>query len=158
MPITIQRIGWEDEPSEATPIDSGNLKAMEDNTEKAINELEKKETEEDFTSKISFLGDNAANSRFYKKGNMVFGYYQAGQVKRFANNDTLFTIPEGYRPMYEQNFYTFVINAGQYGIIIINNNGEAKISQISSGTINGRVYFNFFYLVNNATDIENLKN
>lgn len=40
MPITIQRIGWEDEPSEATPIDSGNLKAMENNAENAINELE----------------------------------------------------------------------------------------------------------------------
>lgn len=44
MPITIQRIGWEDEPSEATPIDSGNLKAMENNAENAINELEKEMT------------------------------------------------------------------------------------------------------------------
>ena len=37
MSITIERIGWEDEPSEATPIDAGNLKAMEDNTENGIN-------------------------------------------------------------------------------------------------------------------------
>lgn len=39
MSIELDRIGWQDEPSEETPIDSGNLKQMENNTEKAINEL-----------------------------------------------------------------------------------------------------------------------
>lgn len=42
MAITLNRIGWEDAPSEQTPIDSGNLKQMENNTEDAINELETK--------------------------------------------------------------------------------------------------------------------
>lgn len=41
MSIVLDRIGWEDEPSTNTPIDSGNLKKMEDNAEKGINELEK---------------------------------------------------------------------------------------------------------------------
>lgn len=39
MAIELKRIGWEDAPSEQTPIDSGNLKQMENNTEKAINQL-----------------------------------------------------------------------------------------------------------------------
>lgn len=37
MAIELERIGWEDAPSEQTPIDSGNLKQMENNTEDAIN-------------------------------------------------------------------------------------------------------------------------
>ena len=44
MAITLNRIGWEDAPSEQTPIDSGNLKQMENNTEDAINELDDKKT------------------------------------------------------------------------------------------------------------------
>ena len=39
MAIELNRIGWEDAPSEQTPIDSGNLKQMEQNTEDGINEL-----------------------------------------------------------------------------------------------------------------------
>lgn len=42
MSIVLDRIGWEDEPSTNTPIDSGNLKKMEDNTEKAVNEVDNK--------------------------------------------------------------------------------------------------------------------
>ena len=38
MAITLNRIGWEDAPSEQTPLDSGNLKQMEQNTEDGINE------------------------------------------------------------------------------------------------------------------------
>lgn len=37
MAIELDRIGWEDAPSEQTPLDSGNLKQMENNVEKAIN-------------------------------------------------------------------------------------------------------------------------
>lgn len=40
MSIELKRIGWQDEPSEETPIDSGNLKQMENNTEKALQDLE----------------------------------------------------------------------------------------------------------------------
>lgn len=36
MAFTLDRIGWEDEPSTKTPIDSGNLKKLEDNTEKFV--------------------------------------------------------------------------------------------------------------------------
>lgn len=34
----LKKVGWKDEPSEETPIDSGNLKAMENNAEKCIEE------------------------------------------------------------------------------------------------------------------------
>lgn len=38
--IDMQRIGWENSPSTNTPISSENLKQMENNTEKAIQDLE----------------------------------------------------------------------------------------------------------------------
>ena len=69
MSIELDRIGWEDEPSTKTPIDSGNLKKMEENTQKAITELETnlKETilyeavsEKGTTEEIT-LSDNAEN-------------------------------------------------------------------------------------------------
>lgn len=37
--ITINRIGWKDDPDTSTPLDSGNLKEMENNAENGINEL-----------------------------------------------------------------------------------------------------------------------
>jgi hypothetical protein len=37
--ITIDRIGWKDDPDTSTPLDSGNLKAMENNAEDGINQL-----------------------------------------------------------------------------------------------------------------------
>ena len=37
--ITINRIGWKDDPDTSTPLDSGNLKEMENNAESGINEL-----------------------------------------------------------------------------------------------------------------------
>lgn len=40
MSIELDRIGWEDEPSTKTPIDSGNLKKLEENIQKALSELE----------------------------------------------------------------------------------------------------------------------
>ena len=43
MAVELKRIGWKDEPSEDTPIDSGNLKQMENNTQEAITEVEKKD-------------------------------------------------------------------------------------------------------------------
>lgn len=35
--LKLERVGWKDEPDETTPIDSDNLKAMEDNTENFVN-------------------------------------------------------------------------------------------------------------------------
>lgn len=37
--ITIDRIGWKDDPDTSTPLDSGNLKEMENNSEAGINTL-----------------------------------------------------------------------------------------------------------------------
>lgn len=37
--IIINRIGWKDDPDTSTPLDSGNLKEMENNAERGINEL-----------------------------------------------------------------------------------------------------------------------
>lgn len=37
MAFSLDKIGWKDEPSTDTPIDSGNLGKMEENTEKFVN-------------------------------------------------------------------------------------------------------------------------
>lgn len=37
--IIIDRIGWKDDPDTSTPLDSGNLKEMENNSEAGINKL-----------------------------------------------------------------------------------------------------------------------
>ena len=61
--VALDRIGWKDEPDESTPLDSGNLKKMEDNFEtfvKAYWEQEKiKEREILFPIGSRFLTDNA---------------------------------------------------------------------------------------------------
>lgn len=59
MAIELDRIGWEDAPSEQTPIDSGNLKQMENNAEKAINIVDKKISEKHELWTGGLYGSNA---------------------------------------------------------------------------------------------------
>lgn len=115
-------------------------------SEPKILELEKKLNDFIANEKVNFSGGSAVNSHFYKKGNMVFGYYQSN-LKQHDNNEELFNIPEGYRPSVPQSFFPFVINNAQYGVIYISSNGKATISQLSAGSANGRVYASFFYYI-----------
>lgn len=114
--------------------------------EKKIDDFIANEKVEEFTEKVNFSGGAAINSHFYKKGNMVFGYYQSN-LKQHDNNEELFNIPEGYRPSVPQSFFPFVINNAQYGVIYISSNGKASINQLSAGSVNGRVYASFFYYI-----------
>ncbi len=67
MAVELKRIGWKDEPSEDTPIDSGNLKQMENNTQEAITELEKKDI-----LAVGFNGDTSITSSEWKQKDLVF--------------------------------------------------------------------------------------
>lgn len=95
MSIKLERIGWEDEPSTKTPIDSGNLKKMEENTQTAITELEK-----ELTAKVLFenlsgttdkvtLSETAANFNyleiFYKRYSTAGEYGMAHKSVKINN-------------------------------------------------------------------------
>lgn len=92
MSIKLERIGWEDEPSTKTPIDSGNLKKMEENAQTVITELEnllngKVLFENSLGTKddITLSNDNFTNYKRIK----ILGYYSYnnGEVKTNTSLD-----------------------------------------------------------------------
>ena len=87
--ITIDRIGWKDDPDTSTPLDSGNLKEMENNSEAGINtlksnvqialtELESKTTE--LESKTKELNTEIDNLKNYSKEEQVIGTWIDGKT------------------------------------------------------------------------------
>lgn len=98
---------------------------------------------EEFTSKVTFNESVAGNTHFYKHGNMCYIYLQ-GEGKTHSNNQLIATLPTGYRPS-KTVYAPFVVNAGAYGELIINTNGNINVSIISSTSVSGRIYANFTY-------------
>ena len=82
MAVELKRIGWKDEPSEDTPIDSGNLKQMENNTQEAITEVEKKDI-----LAVGFNGDTSITSSNWQQKDLVFNknIAQIGKNLTLAN-------------------------------------------------------------------------
>ena len=89
-------------------------------------------------------GESPAHCHFYKAGKICYVYFQ-GAAKTHNANDTLFTLPSGYRPA-TQTFAPFIKNASTYGVVIINTNGSVYVSQIADTTVSGRIYFNAVYV------------
>ena len=106
-------------------------------------------TEEEFSSKVTF-NETPGNIYFYKKNGIVYITYQSAAATH--NSDSiLFTLPTGYKPKAEngqtQFFIPFIKNAAAYGTCCIRlSDGVCKVSQISSTTTNGRIYFNISYV------------
>lgn len=98
---------------------------------------------EEFTSQITFNESVAGNTHFYKQGNMCYVYLQ-GEGKTHSNNQLIATLPSGYRPS-KTIFAPFVVNAGAYGELVINTNGNINVNIISSTSVSGRIYANFTY-------------
>lgn len=98
---------------------------------------------EEFTSKVSFNESVTGNTHFLKQGNMCYVYFQ-GEGKTHSNNQLIATIPSGYRPS-KTIFAPFVVNAGAYGELVINTNGNINVNIISSTSVSGRIYANFTY-------------
>lgn len=108
----------------------------------AVNEIN---TTEDFTSQITFNESVTTNTKFYKKGNVVYVAFQ-GQGKTHSANTVIATIPEGYRPSYQVHV-PFVKNNTAYGTLQLLPAGTFQVGQISSTTANGRIYANFTYII-----------
>ena len=107
------------------------------------------EQEEEFSSKVTF-NETPGNTYFYKKNGIVYITYQSAAATHNADS-ILFTLPTGYKPKAEngqtQFFIPFIKNAAAYGTCFIRlSDGVCKVSQISSTTTNGRIYFNISYV------------
>lgn len=98
----------------------------------------------DFTSDVTFVGTIGGGTHFWKQGNVAYLNYQ-GATGTHAQNDLLFTLPAGYRPIVGIN-PVFIINDKAYGILALaGGTGECRISFISNSTIDGRIYFSIAY-------------
>lgn len=89
-------------------------------------------------------GEAWANVKFVKVGKMCFVSYQ-GANKAHSANAVLCVLPTGYRPAV-QSFAPFTKNSVAYGVVSIMPNGNIYISQLSSTTATGRIYFNAAYM------------
>lgn len=100
---------------------------------------------EEFTSQVTFNETVAGNTHFYKYGKLIIVMLQ-GENKAHSNGNTIATIPVGYRP--SSNVYApFTKNNNAYGSLSMENTGDLVVNQISSATVNGRIYANFSYFV-----------
>lgn len=88
MAIELNRIGWEDAPSEQTPLDSGNLKQMENNTEDAINEaISQIESKMNNIISVSFNNNYSMSSSNWQQVELVFDKIvgQIGNLLKLEN-------------------------------------------------------------------------
>ena len=78
------------------------------------------------------------NTKIFVKEDVLYIFYQ-GESKSHSSDETLFTLPNAYKP--SGNFYcTAMINAGGYGIIEIAS-GVAKLWLLNTASVSGRIYF-----------------
>lgn len=112
----------------------------------AIDEVNSKSTTENVMNLVTFTEDiSGTNTRFYEKGEVLYIFYQ-GESKTHTTQETLFTLPSGYRPL-NQLYTPFVMNNFGYGTVEISTLGVAKITNIIGGENTGRVYFNVSFPV-----------
>lgn len=103
-------------------------------------------TTTEFTSSVTFVGTVGNSTHFYIRDNVVYMSYQ-GATGTHNADDTLFTLPSGYRPL-GNLISPFTLNNTAYGDVAINSStGLCKINFISSTTADGRIYFNISYPV-----------
>lgn len=103
-------------------------------------------TSENFISRVNFVsGEESASGLFRKIGNQVIIMYQ-GQNKVHNGETLLFTLPEGYRPP-TLIVVPFTKWSQAYGQIILYDNGQCKIGNISSTSATGRIAFNMTYTI-----------
>ena len=109
----------------------------------AINELNAGAT--DVTNLATFAEDiTGTNTRFLKKDNVLYIFYQ-GESTSHSQGDVLFTLPDSLLPM-GQIYFLMNINNTCFGNCVLattgTEKGKVKLSQVSTGSTTGRVYFN----------------
>ena len=130
-------------------VSGTNIKTINGESLLGSGNITTESAEEDFSSKVTF-NETPGNTYFYKKNGIVYITYQSAAATHNADS-ILFTLPTGYKPKAEngqtQFFIPFIKNAAAYGTCFIRlSDGVCKVSQISSTTTNGRIYFNISYV------------
>ena len=104
-------------------------------------------TTEDFTSKVTFT-DTATISVFKKVGNIITFSFRGSSRTAIVVNDTLFTLPTGYRPK-DNILIPFIIEGVAYGTVIVYTNGVVSVSTVSSTSFtSGRVTMQGSFAIN----------
>ena len=116
----------------------------------AINEVDVNrynlETVNDYSKFTSewLEGTPGPHLRLYKFGRMIFIIYRSPEMKH-SNEETLFVIPEEYRPVSGVNA-PFVLNNSGYGIASITpDDGVCSVKYISNTSATAMLHFTTFY-------------
>jgi len=129
--------------NKVTDDDLNEIKSVVNNNATELQDYETSQENEDITSSITFNEVVTDNTRFIKKGNMVYVEFQGSSITR-SQDQLIATIPEQYRPI-KQFFAPAVINASTYACVVVNPTGLMRVNFINDNSVNGRLYANFWY-------------
>ena len=103
---------------------------------------------EDFTSKVTFNEGTPANTQFVRIGRMIFISYQ-GPFHSHTAGMTIFTLPEGYRPVNLQIVGNFTLGGASMvaGNFNIQTDGKCNIVTIPGNAGNVRIYINLSFVL-----------
>ncbi len=154
MAVELKRIGWKDEPSEDTPIDSGNLKQMENNTQEAITEVEKKPI-----LKARINRQKLQTSGSYGKATISLGTVDINndnEKEYLALNNNAITI-SGEAKLVKVDVFTggigFFGNAGDKAVMLQKNGKTVEASYQSNDTGYNTVCISTYLSVSNGDKI-----
>lgn len=123
--------------------DLNEIKSVVNNNANELQDYEILQNGEDITSSITFNEVVTDNTRFIKKGNIVFVQIQGSGITR-SQDQLIATIPEQYRPK-KQCFAPAVVNASTYACVVVNPTGLMRVNFINDSSVSGRLYANFWY-------------
>lgn len=97
------------------------------------------------TGQVTFTDTPTNQTRFFKVGKTIIILFQ-GSSKTHSLQELLFTLPSDVRPTAETHL-TFVVGSGAYGVVRIDNSGEARVVAISDTTYQQRLYISASYCI-----------
>ncbi len=125
--------------------DMNEIKSVVNNNASEFTTYTTSQQNEDITSEITFNETITTNTVVIKKDKMIYINYQ-GEAKTHNANVVLMVVPDEYKPVQDQVFAPFVVNAATYGVVALNKStGNLLVSFIGSTTASGRIYFNLCY-------------
>ena len=129
--------------NKVTDDDLNEIKSVVNNNATELQNYEILQDGEDITSSITFNEVVTDNTRFIKKGGIIFVQFQGAGITR-SQDQLIATIPEQYRPL-KQFFAPAVINASTYACVVVNPTGLMRVNFINDNSVTGRLYANFWY-------------
>ena len=128
----MKKIEFQDYPSTETPLNAENLNGMQDNIEKAINELITEEYKEGTNLIISSSNITPVNA-YYKRYGKIVTFKFSFHVTSNITNNTLFATLN--IPPSKTGFYSVIRSAASGQIGAVNITGADNLELKASGTI-----------------------